>query len=96
MKKNFIVMDTTKDNCGTTLDDISKNEEIKINDNLFVKINHNIDLGHKFALKDIKRGEYLFKYGEIIGIATEDIKAGDWIHIHNIKSYYLERATNND
>ncbi len=85
-----------KDNCATTLDDVPKNEEINIFNNISIKINHNINFGHKFALKDIDKGEYLFKYGEIIGIATEDIKLGDWIHIHNIKSYYLERIKNND
>ena len=33
-----------------------------------------IPAGHKFALKDIKKGEYIVKYGEIIGRAIEDIK----------------------
>jgi altronate dehydratase len=48
-------------------------------------------LGHKFALLNIKKGELIRKYGEIIGVATQDIKEGDWIHIHNIKSHYLEK-----
>ncbi|MHA1257259.1 MAG: hypothetical protein ACTSPS_16840 [Promethearchaeota archaeon] len=25
-----------------------------------------------------------------MGVATENIEVGDWIHTHNIKSYYLE------
>ena len=33
---------------------------------------------------------WIKKYGEIIGVATNDINMGDWIHTHNIKSYYLE------
>ena len=32
----------------------------------------------------------IIKYGEIIGIATDDIHIGEWIHVHNIKSHYLE------
>ena len=48
--------------------------------------------GHKFALSDIKKGELIFKYGEIIGIATKEIMKGDWIHTHNVKSAYLERG----
>ncbi len=88
MKKNYIIMNP-KDNCATTLDVIPKDEQIEIN-NIIIKINQEIDMGHKFALKDINRGEHIIKYGEIIGIATENIKAGDWIHTHNITSHYLE------
>ena len=33
--------------------------------------------GHKFARRDIKMGETVIKYGEIIGRATSDIKEGE-------------------
>ena len=36
-----------------------------------------IPAGHKFALRDIAKGEYVIKYGEIIGKATENIKKGE-------------------
>ncbi|MBO4323544.1 MAG: UxaA family hydrolase, partial [Clostridia bacterium] len=52
----------------------------------------NIPAGHKFALKDIKKGECVIKYGEIIGRAKEDIKKGDWVHTHNVKSH-LDEST---
>ena len=45
-----------------------------------------IESGHKYALKDIKKGEDVIKYGEPIGHATEDIKSGDHIHTHNLKT----------
>ncbi len=51
-----------------------------------------IPAGHKFALKDIKEGEYVVKYGEIIGRATRDIKKGEWVHTHNLKSHLDENA----
>ena len=41
---------------------------------------------HKFSLKIIKKGEKVFKYGEVIGIATKDIKKGKHVHIDNITS----------
>lgn len=93
MKKRFIVMNSD-DNCATSLEDILKDEEIEIMEGKKMNINHNIPLGHKFALKDIKSGELVKKYGQIIGIVVEDIKKGDWIHTHNIKSHYLERVAN--
>ena len=33
-----------------------------------------LDTGHKVALRDIKKGESVIKYGFPIGHATEDIK----------------------
>ena len=43
--------------------------------------------GHKYALRDIACGEYVIKYGEIIGRATSDIPAGEWVHTHNMESH---------
>ena len=34
-----------------------------------------IPAGHKFALRDIAKGEYVIKYGEIIGRATATVSA---------------------
>lgn len=50
-----------------------------------------IPAGHKFALKDIKKGEYVIKYGEIIGKATADIQKDEWVHTHNVKSHLDEK-----
>ena len=63
-------------------------------DNVGVRLaaTDNIPAGHKFALKDIKKGEYIVKYGEIIGKATEDIKKGEWVHTHNVKSHLDENV----
>lgn len=43
----------------------------------------NIEIGHKIALRDINEGELIIKYGETIGIATCNIKKGEWVHTHN-------------
>ena len=37
-------------------------------------------------MRDIKKGELLNKYGEEIGIATKDIKKGEYVHVHNLDS----------
>jgi altronate dehydratase len=92
MKNKYIIMNS-EDNCATSLAEIPKDETLQIY-GTNIKINHDIPMGHKFALKDINQGDKIVKYGQIIGIATEDIKVGDWIHTHNIKSHYLERVAN--
>lgn len=50
----------------------------------------NIPAGHKMALRDIIQGEYVIKYGQVIGRATQDIKKGDWVHSHNLRSHLDE------
>ena len=50
----------------------------------------NVDInladGHKYALRDIKCGENIIKYGNPIGHAICDIKAGEHVHTHNTKT----------
>ena len=46
----------------------------------------NLENGHKYALRDIKAGENIIKYGNPIGHAIVDIKKGEHVHNHNIKT----------
>jgi altronate dehydratase len=91
MMRKYIILDL-KDNCATSLEDIPQGTQITLSEKT-IAINQNIPLGHKFALNNIYKGDKIIKYGEIIGIATVDIKEGEWIHTHNIKSAYLEGKT---
>ncbi|MBQ9764679.1 MAG: altronate dehydratase [Lachnospiraceae bacterium] len=49
--------------------------------------------GHKRAITDISKGTAVIKYGFSIGNATEDIKAGDHVHSHNLKTGLKEGNT---
>ncbi len=62
-------------------------KQIKINekDNVAVMLEGEKS-GHKIALTDIKEGENVIKYGYPIGHATVDIKKGEHVHTHNIKT----------
>ena len=61
-----------RDNVAVALSDIEKNQPVP--------------KGHKFALCSIGKGDRIIKYGAPIGVATEDIAEGDWVHTHNIKT----------
>jgi (2R)-sulfolactate sulfo-lyase subunit alpha len=50
------------------------------------KANHDIPIGHKVALKDLKKGDTIIKYGEDIGRMIADAKKGDHVHVHNLKT----------
>lgn len=45
-----------------------------------------IPIYHKAALRDIPAGETVLKYGQPIGRAVRDIRAGEHVHCHNVES----------
>ena len=73
------------DNVAVALRTIAKGERLAVG-GYQVDALEEVPQGHKFALKDIKAGEDVVKYGFRIGLAKEDIPAGGWVHIHNLKT----------
>src|SRR5260370_40195891 len=55
-------------------------------------INKRIGLGHKLAIRAIKKGEAIYKYVQIIGFASEDIPLGSHVRVHNVAADAFERA----
>jgi (2R)-sulfolactate sulfo-lyase subunit alpha len=51
-----------------------------------VKALKDIPLGHKIALKDMKIGDTVIKYGHDIGKVVAGIRMGDHVHIDNLKT----------
>jgi (2R)-sulfolactate sulfo-lyase subunit alpha len=51
-----------------------------------LKSGMDVSIGHKIALVAIKKGDTIWKYGQDIGKAVADIKKGDHVHVHNIKT----------
>jgi (2R)-sulfolactate sulfo-lyase subunit alpha len=45
-----------------------------------------IPIGHKVALKDLKQGDTVIKYGTDIGRMGADVKKGEHVHVHNLKT----------
>ena len=55
-----------------------------------------IPRGHKVAVRPGGKGEPVTKYGVPIGEATADIRPGQWVHLHCMKSCYDERSSGLD
>lgn len=53
----------------------------------------NLDNGHKYARRNIKKGEEIIKYGQPIGIAQSDINKGEHVHSHNLKTALGDNLT---
>ncbi|MGP4038519.1 UxaA family hydrolase [Gracilibacillus sp. D59] len=90
MNKQYkFVLLNQSDNVVVALDTIPKGsvvpiEEIngKMND---INLKMEIAFGHKFAIRLIKKGEAIIKYGEVIGSAITDIESGEHVHVHNLE-----------
>lgn len=50
-----------------------------------VDVVQEIPRGHKVALRDIGKGELVFKYGAPIGMASVGIMTGSHVHVHNLE-----------
>jgi (2R)-sulfolactate sulfo-lyase subunit alpha len=51
-----------------------------------LEVLQDIPLGHKVALVDIAEGEDVLEYGVRTAIAKADIKKGEYVHVHNVRS----------
>jgi len=79
----MILVINSKDNVGIALEILPPNKEVIV-DKKSIIIRNNISFGHKLALKYIKKNDKIIRYGEVIGVAIEDIKEGAHVHIHNM------------
>ena len=76
------------DNVAVALRPLSAGERIVL-DGHALTVERDIAVGHKLAARDIAAGDAIVKYNCPIGIATQDIPAGAYVHTHNVKSGYL-------
>lgn len=82
--KNYIRINPN-DNVVVALQELKEGASISDKD-LEIELLADIKPGHKIAIKDIEKGQHIIKYGYPIGYAIEDIKKGQWVHTHNIKT----------
>jgi (2R)-sulfolactate sulfo-lyase subunit alpha len=86
----FLVHDK-KDTVGVAVVDVQAGQSLEgrdlaTNEKVTAKALMPIPLGHKIAMKDFKVGDTVIKYGCEIGRVVAPIKAGDHVHIHNVKT----------
>lgn len=77
-----------EDSVANVLEDVSAGEEIAArlgDETAIVRAVESIPFGFKVALRDIAQGEPVRKYGEIIGKASQPIRAGSLVHVHNLE-----------
>jgi len=88
MKRHALVI-KIQDNVATAIQDLPAGLEAVVGideEILSIRLIQAIALGHKFAIRDIARGEDVLKYNCVIGRATRDIKIGEHAHVQNMES----------
>ncbi len=79
----LVLKASPEDNVAMVLAPAAAGSVVEV-DGAGVALLDDIDANHKFALCDIPQGAPVIKYGHAIGRATADIRAGQWVHSHNL------------
>lgn len=74
-----------KDNLVTCVKEMKTGDKVVV-DGTEILVRDDIPKFHKMAIAEIRKGEAVYKYGEVMGVASQDIHIGQWAHIHNIDS----------
>ena len=90
MKKG-ILLHKADDDVGVAAMDLKASEEVEAvtlegDPVKQVHLVEDVPLGHKVAIRDMKKEKHVLEYGREIGYATVDIAEGAHVHVHNIKS----------
>lgn len=91
MADRYIQVVEPSDNVATALRELEADETVTVavgEEERTIQIKTDVGFGHKIAVEDIPDSETITKYGKSIGNATEDIDAGEWVHVHNVESNY--------
>jgi len=56
------------------------------NSDFRLSVRQDVPIGHKVALRNLKPGDAVIKYGQDIGKVVADIATGEHVHVHNLKT----------
>jgi altronate dehydratase small subunit len=89
MRKVYAVHINDLDTCVTVTEAVQAGDtvEYRLGDGSTASVTALGDapIYHKIAIADVPKGQYVYKYGEKIGVASQDIHKGDYVHTHNLK-----------
>lgn len=92
MSKPHLLVHEAKDNVGVVVVEGLKagTDMLAVithdNSDFRITARHDIPIGHKVALKDLKKGDTIWKYGQDVGMTRADVKKGEHLHVHNAKT----------
>jgi altronate hydrolase len=72
-----------KDNVAVARVPLAEGQDLKVGEAAF-QVKNPVPAGHKVALRNIAKGETIYRYGQVIGRAKSDIAQGEHMHVHNV------------
>lgn len=87
--KNDAIVLSDADHVATVLRPIKAGETVTVSSpNGIVQIiaAEPIPIFHKIALRLLRQGSDILKYGDSIGTLISDVEAGAHVHVHNLRS----------
>ena len=90
---NAVIVEPEKDNVIVAIEPIPKGGEVSwlcAGQTKTLTALDDIVIYHKLAACDIAEGAPILKYGEHIGLAAREIKAGEHVHCHDLKEHREE------
>ncbi|MDH6534150.1 altronate dehydratase [Parabacteroides sp. 52] len=73
------------DNVAVAVENLTAGELLHVGGKI-IALQQDIPAGHKVALQDFKKGDFIIKYGAPIGHARAQIVSGDWVNETNIRT----------
>ena len=89
MKSNAIKVDE-KDTVAVAARALGTGDAVVVGGQHLLDAAQDIPLGHKVALVSFQSGQDVLRYGEPIVRATQDIRPGEWVHVHNTQPILRE------
>jgi (2R)-sulfolactate sulfo-lyase subunit alpha len=92
MAKPHLLVHDHKDNVGVVVvEDLAPGTEMlavitEDNSDFRIAAKEAVSIGHKIALKELKPGDTVIKYGQDIGKVVAPIAKGSHVHTHNLKT----------
>ena len=86
MKENLVLKIHPDDNVLVALSNLKKGTNICFSNTIY-KLNETVKSKHKFSIKKLDIGEYIYMYGVIVGKAKKKISIGDLISQKNIEHF---------
>jgi altronate hydrolase len=85
MTKSAAIRIHPDDNVAIATSALPRGDSVVVGDEE-IRLLEDVGAGHKIAVRPIAAGEPVVKYGFPIGLASERVEVGAWVHSHNLRT----------
>ncbi len=81
--QNAVILLHPRDNVAVARVPLPGEQQLEVNGTTVIA-REPIPAGHKLAIKRIRTGDAVYRYGNVIGFATQSIEPGSHVHVQNL------------